>query len=650
MEDEQSLSVTKPNLPVKVETRDNCSAVIKRMFAEPAERFDLVAKPPKEILPSFDSIYEIARVAQCTVQEFVNRDPDYALRLAENCCAEWQNILTTAAMKGSIEMQNEFGEYKDYALTKNQTRMIEIRVKEAQRQLDYVNELVLYAPCSEEKKRDRLLNSMYQRALRGDTRLSMYLIDRVEGRPAETKQVELDMDNARNVYLIIKTLFDKQLEVLNSGSGTKLICCSRRAGKTHLLVAILLIECLRKPRTKCMYIGETAELSEKLIDKAVNDIIDECDLRDSRGRRFDWKHIDNGSEIMVRGLSNTKDPDQIRGNAAKVIVIDEFFHLKSELLEYMQEQVLEPMQMDYADDYMFVCAGTPPQIKGTYGEHVWRTLDCEHFAWTWKDNPHPVSYEKRKQFIDEKLKQKGLDWQSPFARREYKGEWAYDDDLLLYAEYHTYNPEELIPTIKPTRIVFGIDYGVGDNDTIWGGAWNDDEARGYQFWEDKFNRLSIGMKGISQLEYLCQQTKKAWELALTMFPDLPLKEANKRILWDADDSDQHLTEYICSHVYIEYQERNEQGELVMKKLGLNIRNAHKTDKTIMYDRIRDVLRTGALLLIQDGKCAKEADSTVCKRGPNGEIYNEVDDKVYHPDLLPAMRYAMWNVIGMPGVE
>ena len=83
-----------------------------------------------------------------------------------------------------------------------------------------------------------------------------------------------------------------------------------------------------------------------------------------------------------------------------------------------------------------------------------------------------------------------------------------------------------------------------------------------------------------------------------------------------------------------------------KQLDLNIANAHKTDKVIMFDKIRDLLRTGGLLLIADGKTEHEALSTIMKRGPNGEVYAEVDMKAYHPDLLPAMRYALWNAIGI----
>ena len=616
------------------------TASVRNMLYTPATE-DALGDPVGKYLDSaqFKSIYEVARDDGFTLTEFVRKYPEDAVRIAENVYIEWQNILTTGALKGAITLADDMGDEHDYILTKNQTKLIEIKVRESEKQLSAVQELLITAYKDEDKRKDILERSMYKRALRGDSRLAIYLHDRVDGRPTEAKSSEFDFDNAYNVYQIIHTLFKQQLDVINSGNGTVLICCSRRAGKTHLLVALILIECLRKPRTRCMYIGETMELSESLFDKAANDIIEACQLKDKTGKRFNWRKLDNGSEIMIRGLSNTKDPDQIRGQAAKVIVIDEFFHLKSELLEYMQREVLEPMQLDYADGYKFICAGTPPKIKGTYGEYVWKNWNVPHFTWTWRENPHPVNVEARKAYVDKLLHDKGLDWSSSFARREYNGEWAYDDDLLLYPEYHTYNPREAIPTILPSRILFGIDYGVGDNDTIFGAVWNDDEHRGYQFWEDKFNRLDIMDREISQLEYLCEQIKSAWRTALDMFTSQGLtpREANKRILWDADDNDQHLTDYINVNLRL-----NDTG---YEDLRINIQNAHKTDRAVMYDLLRDTLRKGDLLLIDEGKCAKEVQSTVLKRGPNGEVYKEVDSKIYHPDLLPAMRYCMYNAIG-----
>jgi hypothetical protein len=396
-----------------------------------------------------------------------------------------------------------------------------------------------------------------------------------------------------------------------------------------------LIECLRTPNTVCIYIGETLELTENIIDKEMNKIIDKCKLRDKRGKRLNWKRFDNGSQLLVRGLSNTKDPDLIRGNSAKVIVIDEFYHLKDELLEYMVREVLQPMQMDYATDYKFICAGTPPSIKGTYGEYAWKNWQTPHFFWTWEDNPYPVDKDAKKAYIENILKEKGLDWNTPFARREYGGEWVYDDDLLLYPEVHTYNPREAVPNFHIDQVLFGIDYGVGDNDSIIGIAWDNTRKAGYEFYSEKFNRLDIKDRTISQLQHLEGCVKYAWELAISMFPGLDAKEANRHILWDADDNNQHITDHFNINVRLEQY----------PNLRLNIQNAHKTDKVMMFDKIRDLLRTASLLLIEGGKTAKECEKTVLQRGPSGQIYPEVDMKTYHPDLLPAMRYALWNVIG-----
>ena len=586
---------------------------------------------PQSINFSSGDVIENAVAEGLTLQAYVNKDPDKAIKEAEACLAEWLKIQASAAIAGHVVTDQG-----NFTINKNMTALIKERVNAAFRQLDYVNELAFTAFTDGEKRRDHLTRVLYNRAVhKGDTRAMIYLVDRVDGKPAESKVIDLDYDYAFNVYQVIHTLFDKQLQVLNSGNGTKLLCCSRRSGKTHLLVAMAMIECMRLSNTTVIYIGETMEQTEILVDSAANQIIDKCKLRDKKGKRLDWKHFDNGSRILVRGLSNTKDPDQIRGHKAKVIVIDEFFHLKSELLEYLQREVLQPMQMDYADDYKFICSGTPPSIKGTYGEWAWKNWDVEHFTWTFRENPHPVDVTQREEYVEHVLHEKGLDWNSPFARREYGGEWIYDEDLLLYPEFHTYNPLEAMPSFNIDMVLFGIDYGVSDNDTLIGVAWDTGARRGYVFHEDKFNRLDIKDHSVSQLEYLRGQIVYAWEKALEFFPSYNTKEANKRILWVADDNDQHLTDYF-----------NVNCRIVGKEdIRLNIMNAHKTDKVFMFDKIRDLLRTANLLLPEGGKTARECEQTVLKRGVNGQVYPEIDDKVYHPDLLPGLRYALYNVIG-----
>ena len=588
-----------------------------------------------EVDEGLDSIYEIASANHLPLLQFIAEDPEYAVMVVEMSYAKWTNVMTQAALTGCLSTEEG-----NVSITKNQIHALELRIKQAKYELDLVTDYAV-SMSGEGKKRDHLLRTLYMNAvMHRDTKAIIYLIDRLDGRPGEARVAELSYDNAYNIYMILHTLFDKQLNVLNAGNGTILVCCSRRAGKTHMLVACLLIECMRRPNTTCIYIGETMELSEGLIDAAANEIVEACHLQDKRGKRFNWRRMDNGSQILVRGLSNTKDPDQIRGNKAKVIVIDEFFHLKSNLLEYLQREVLQPMQMDYADDYKFLCAGTPPQIKGTYGEMAWKTWEVPHFSWTWRDNPHPVNVEAREVYVEQAIAEKGLTWDTPFVRREYNGEWAYDDDLVLYPNYKVYDPAEGIPQWPISRVFFGIDYGVSDSDALVGFAWSDDEGKGYELFECKFNRLDIKDRTISQLEYLKMQVMEAWERALNCFRvDDPesAKQANKRILWDADDNDQHLTEELSIDCKF--------NDNIYGNISLQIANAHKTDKKIMWDKIDEKMRKGELLIMKGGKLEHECISTILLRGPNGEIYNEIDESAFHPDLLPAMRYCLWNVLG-----
>jgi hypothetical protein len=378
-------------------------------------------------------------------------------------------------------------------------------------------------------------------------------------------------------------------------------------------------------------------LADKLMDTACRELVTNCNLKDSTGNPLNWRKFENGSNILVRGLSNTKDPDLIRGNKAKVVVIDEFFHLKDDLLEYLQAEVLEPMQLDYAQDYKQIFVGTPAKIKGTFGDKAWDTLEVPHFHWYAKENPYITDFDE---FVAQKCIEKGLltedgqpDIFHPFIQREYFGVRAYDTDALLYPEYHTFSQDEVLPQFNIDTILCGLDYGVSDNNAVIAAAWDSSLRRGFVFFEAKFNRLNVD-KSETMLTRLKREVKMCWQVALDFFPSLSPEEANKRVLWEADSTDQQLSQELMYNV-----------KLDNKDIKLRIANAHKHDKILMEDKIRDLLRTGGLLLPEGGKTAEECQKTILKRDNQGNIMLEIDDKTYHPDLLPALRYAMWNAIG-----
>jgi hypothetical protein len=578
-----------------------------------------------------DSVYEAAEAHGMTLLDYIHQFPNTAVRLAERNLANWTRILSNAALTGMID--TDTGTTK---VNKMIQELIQSRVEAAQAALDQVMGYAISAVSEGTLRKDQLIQTLYNQAIvKGNTKAMMYLIDRIEGRVGELKNSALDYSNTSNIYNILCTMFDKQLDVLNSGPGTKIICCSRRAGKTHLAAALCLIECLRMPNVTCLYIGKTMELAEGLLFGAMNLIIDTCRLKDAKGNRLNFKKFDNGSNIMIRGLSNTKDPDMIRGHKAKIIIIDEFFHITEDgLLEYMMQEVLEPMQMDFASDHRMLLIGTPPKIKGTFGEKMWIESKVPHFKWTFRDNPYPIGQDKE-MYVESKLKEKGLDWTSVYAQREYGGDFVYDEDSLLYPEFKTYNPAEYTPQLNITNIYCGLDYGVSDSTALVGIAWDSALRRGFVFFESKFNRLQVD-KGISMLEHLKREVLYLWEMAFDFFPSYSTYEANKLILWDADTSDKTLTDELKYNVHLPKEDT---------KIVLQIGDAHKTDKILMHDKCRDLLRTGALLLPAGSKIVQECEKTILVRDDNGNIMPDVDERYYHPDLLPSMRYAMWNAVG-----
>jgi hypothetical protein len=579
-----------------------------------------------------DSVYDAAEQHGMTLIDYIHQYPNTAVRIAERNLANWTRVVANAALTGVINTEDS-GAVK---VNKNISDLLAARVEAAQKALDSVITYAMSAVGEGALRKDQVIQTLYNRAvIKGDTRALMYLIDRIEGRVGEQQITGLDFSNAANVYNILCTMFDKQLEVLNSGPGTKIICCSRRSGKTHLAAALCLIECLRVPGVTCLYVGKTMELAEGLLFGAMNLIIDTCHLKDSKGHRLNFKKFDNGSNIMIRGLSNTKDPDMIRGHKAKVIIIDEFFHITEDgLLEYMMQEVLEPMQMDFATDHRMLLIGTPPKIKGTFGEKMWYESKVPHFKWTFRDNPYPIGQDKEA-YVESKLLEKGLDWTSPYAQREYGGEFVYDADALLIPEFKTYSPDTFTPQLTITNVYCGLDYGVSDSTALVGIAWDAALRRGFVFFESKFNRLQVD-KGISMLEHLKREVLYLWEMAFDFFPNYTQYEANKRIYWDADTSDKTLTDELKYNVHMRTD----------AKLVLQIADAHKTDKILMHDKMRDLLRTGALLLPEGSKIVQECEKTIMKRDDKGNILPEVDERYYHPDLLPSLRYALWNAVGL----
>jgi hypothetical protein len=576
---------------------------------------------------ALQSMYTVASNNRMSLQQYVTTFPKQALFLAERSVARWNDTLMEAITSGFV--RSDFGKTR---VNKFITDLFKLRLEQANRELQEVKQ---YLATTSENKGERLINVMFKQAEAGNVQAAKYLWDRLDGKIGDVKATTDEFDVYQlNIYRILHSLFDKQLQIINAGTGTKVICCSRRAGKSHVAVAAIEMAKMLTPNTKCLYISKTQKYAEKIYGAAAEQMISDLNLKDPKGNRYKWKgQLDNGSETVLRGLTNTKDPDSLRGFKFEIVIIDEFFHLSSDLLKYLQDEVLEPMQMDYADTYKMLLMGTPPKDRKSYGETVWQNTPSHNkFFWTWEDNPFISNGQA---YLDKLFKDKGIDPNSAFARREYGGQWVYETDFLLYPVYYTFNPDISLPPFNISKVTFGVDYGTSDQTSIIGVAWDTDNVRGYVFYEDKFNIMSTGDKSI--IQYLKESAKRAWRQALDFFPTMDWRERNKRIVWFAD----------CNGMAQSISQELNRGVRFSEFPDLNIQivDATRTNARIMQDKIRDLFRTSALLLPENGLTAIECELVSYMRDANGNPMSEIDHKTFHPELLTSLRYAMFDLVG-----
>jgi hypothetical protein len=304
-----------------------------------------LSKPSIATPLDVDSVYDVAGMYNITVNDYIQQYPKEAKIVAERNLAKWSKILGDAILTGYVMYEGT-----STRLTKNHTDLFKIRVAQAEKELEEVSKIIRTIPLEGQSKGDQLISSAFDVAVNGNVTAIKYLVDRVDGKIGEPVKDAAETYDLQ-IYKILHSLFDKQLQVIHNGTGAVIARCSRRAGKTHLAVAAALISCLSKPYTRCVYISETAKKAEMLFSEAFNEIVQKNDLTDTKGNRLNWRRLDNGSSVMIRGMSTLEDPDVIRGFKAEVIILDEFFHMKSLLLEYLIREVLQPMQMDFRKTY-----------------------------------------------------------------------------------------------------------------------------------------------------------------------------------------------------------------------------------------------------------------------------------------------------------
>lgn len=413
-------------------------------------------------------------------------------------------------------------------------------------------------------------------------------------------------------YRLMKLLYDKQRDVfLDDMIHKKILIGSRRIGKTTLATRLMVKDCIR-PNRHALFIGLKFETAINLAFDETLRVAESVGLVISKKSKNDGNiEFTNGSKITFKGNYTVRDQDtNFQGDHYSLVIIDEVQSQKN--VQHLIDDLLRPAMTDYPDSTMLL-TGTPPRIKGTYAEKIWKEFKgWKHYSWTMESNPFIINENHTVESIIEDIcKEKGITPDAPFIKREYFGSWEYDIESMVFQDYQKY--KEVPATFIPTDIAIGTDYGFSDYNSIIALAYNRTTGQAYVISERKFNKATV-----TDIINAC---KEVFEYCKKFAIERNSNFDFAKLAFYCDTSDQSITYELNTNYKIPAY------------------NCYKYDKKMAIAQLADWCRTGKIMIPEDGVLQDEFERTVYKRDEQDNITSEIDDDLFHPDATDALLYA-----------
>jgi hypothetical protein len=237
---------------------------------------------------------------------------------------------------------------------------------------------------------------------------------------------------------------------------------------------------IRHPGSNFLYVGVSHEAAFRIIWKdCLQDVARKLKLKLNKNDGRKEVTFPSGSKLYVLGIDASEDDKKkALGVKYSLVTIDEAATYKVNLKEFVEE-IIEPTISDY-DDGQVVMTGMPNHNTYSYFFDVTNSKvpGWSVHKWSALDNPY-----MREKFLAkiEYLKRHNPDIvNTPGYKQMYLGEWAIDDDKLVYK----YKDERNCFTILPTshfawHYVLGIDLGWEDATAFVVNCYRDYDPKTY---------------------------------------------------------------------------------------------------------------------------------------------------------------------------
>ncbi len=182
------------------------------------------------------------------------------------------------------------------------------------------------------------------------------------------------LGNLEYKLLPYQKVIRQQFRDSQANSRTFVLKCSRRIGKTYLLVCMALEAALAKPRQRIKYAAAAAKDVEDMIKPIVEEVLLDCPA--NLMPKCTWYkgliEFGNGSVIRLNGCDDEAKANSLRGQAADLVIIDEAGFIKP--LEYVVQSVLFP-QLLTTNGRMMV-ASSPATSPAHYFAKMFHSADA----------------------------------------------------------------------------------------------------------------------------------------------------------------------------------------------------------------------------------------------------------------------------------
>lgn len=372
-----------------------------------------------------------------------------------------------------------------------------------------------------------------------------------------------------------------------------------RAGKTVACAADLIRTARARPGVVCLYITLSRSNGKKIIWPEL------CRINSiyALGGKVNESELSitfpNASKVYVSGAGDRSEVEKFRGLALALCYIDETQSFRDYIRELVDEVIAKRL-FDYAGKLRLI--GTPGAVPVGYFYECSKSPEWSHHAWTMFDNPHLVKKSglTHEQILERELKRKGVTRDDPSIRRECFGEWAFDENALVFRYSEELNHYDSLPGSANWSYVFGIDIGYDDADAIAVIAWSPDFTGAYLVHEDVCHK-----QGITSL------ANKVSSLVDKFNPD--------KIVMDTGGLGKKIAEELQA------------------RYGLPILAAEKTRKFEFIEILNDAMRTGKFFAKRDTRFAQDCKLVEWDR--DAATQPKIKD-TYHSDICDSVLYAM----------